>query len=70
MSGVRCLGATILTVLQDYLQTLLPKLLGANGNFEIIVFGVLMVLLLQYARQGRLAIRGAAVSQRAARPRS
>jgi branched-chain amino acid transport system permease protein len=46
------LGATILTVLQDYLQTLLPKLLGQNGNFEIIVFGVLMVLLLQYARQG------------------
>ncbi|GAB5098648.1 branched-chain amino acid ABC transporter ATP-binding protein/permease [Caballeronia sp. HLA56] len=46
------LGATILTVLQDYLQTLLPKLLGANGNFEVIVFGVLMVLLLQYARQG------------------
>ncbi|WP_375336551.1 branched-chain amino acid ABC transporter ATP-binding protein/permease [Caballeronia sp. EK] len=46
------LGATILTVLQDYLQTLLPKLLGANGNFEIIVFGVVMVLLLQYARQG------------------
>ncbi|WP_244826616.1 ATP-binding cassette domain-containing protein [Caballeronia sp. TF1N1] len=46
------LGATILTVLQDYLQTLLPKLIGANGNFEVIVFGVLMVLLLQYARQG------------------
>jgi branched-chain amino acid transport system permease protein len=46
------LGATILTVLQDYLQTLLPKLLGQNGNFEIIIFGVLMVLLLQHARQG------------------
>ena len=46
------LGAAILTVLQDYLQTLLPKLLGENGNFEIIVFGILMVLLLQYARQG------------------
>ncbi|MDR5821370.1 branched-chain amino acid ABC transporter ATP-binding protein/permease [Caballeronia sp. LZ043] len=46
------LGATILTVLQDYLQTWLPKLIGANGNFEIIVFGVVMVLLLQYARQG------------------
>jgi ABC-type branched-subunit amino acid transport system ATPase component/ABC-type branched-subunit amino acid transport system permease subunit len=46
------LGAAILTVLQDYLQTLLPMLLGENGNFEIIVFGVLMVLLLQYARQG------------------
>jgi branched-chain amino acid transport system permease protein len=46
------LGAAILTLLQDYLQTLLPKLLGENGNFEVIVFGILMVLLLQYARQG------------------
>ncbi|HEY4802591.1 MAG TPA: branched-chain amino acid ABC transporter ATP-binding protein/permease [Paraburkholderia sp.] len=46
------LGAAILTVLQDWLQSLLPKLLGENGNFEIIVFGVLMVLLLQYARRG------------------
>ncbi|RKP45647.1 ABC transporter permease subunit [Trinickia fusca] len=46
------LGAAILTVVQDYLQTLLPMLLGQSGNFEIIVFGVLMVLLLQYARQG------------------
>lgn len=27
-------------------------MIGANGNFEIIVFGVVMVLLLQYARQG------------------
>ncbi len=46
------LGAAILTVVQDYLQSLLPKLLGESGNFEIIVFGVLMVALLQYARQG------------------
>jgi branched-chain amino acid transport system permease protein len=60
------LGAAILTVLQDYLQTLLPKLLGSEGNFEIIVFGVLMVVLLQYARQG-VAVRREAVSARAAR---
>ncbi|GAB7526708.1 branched-chain amino acid ABC transporter ATP-binding protein/permease [Paraburkholderia sp. 2C] len=46
------LGAAILTVLQDYLQTLLPKLLGENGNFEEIVFGMLMVVLLQHARGG------------------
>ncbi|MFC0402480.1 ABC transporter permease subunit [Paraburkholderia rhizosphaerae] len=46
------LGAAILTLLQDYLQTLLPKLLGENGNFEVIVFGILMVVLLQYARGG------------------
>ncbi|WP_194712359.1 branched-chain amino acid ABC transporter ATP-binding protein/permease [Noviherbaspirillum soli] len=46
------LGATVLTVLKDQLQSLLPKLLGASGNFEVIVFGVLMVLLLQRAREG------------------
>ncbi|WP_374624415.1 ATP-binding cassette domain-containing protein [Pandoraea sp.] len=46
------LGAAILTVLKDYLQNILPMLLGANGNFETIVFGVLLVLLLQYARDG------------------
>ncbi|MDB5764970.1 MAG: ABC-type branched-chain amino acid transport system, ATPase component [Herminiimonas sp.] len=46
------LGATLLTLLKDQLQSLLPKLLGANGNFEIIVFGVMMVLLLQRARDG------------------
>ena len=46
------LGATVLTVLKDQLQSLLPRLLGANGNFEVIVFGVLMVLLLQRARDG------------------
>jgi branched-chain amino acid transport system permease protein len=46
------LGATILTLLKDQLQSILPRLLGANGNFEVIVFGVLMVLLLQRARDG------------------
>jgi ABC-type branched-subunit amino acid transport system ATPase component/ABC-type branched-subunit amino acid transport system permease subunit len=46
------LGAAILTVLQDWLQSLLPKLLGSSGNYEVIVFGVLMVLLLQFARDG------------------
>jgi branched-chain amino acid transport system permease protein len=45
-------GATLITVLKQYLQDLLPKLLGASGNFEIVVFGVLMVLLLQWSRDG------------------
>jgi branched-chain amino acid transport system permease protein len=45
-------GATIFTVLKDALQGMLPKLFGSSGNFEIIVFGVLMLLLLQYARDG------------------
>lgn len=46
------LGAALLTLLKDQLQTLLPKLMGSNGNYEIIVFGVLMVVLLQRARDG------------------
>jgi branched-chain amino acid transport system permease protein len=46
------LGAGLLTVVKDKLQDVLPKLFGSNGNFEIIVFGVLMVLILQYAREG------------------
>jgi len=45
-------GAGILTVLKQWLQDLLPKLLGQSGNFEMIVFGVLLVLLLQRAREG------------------
>jgi len=45
-------GAGILTILKQWLQDLLPKLLGQSGNFEMIVFGVLLVLLLQRARDG------------------
>ena len=46
------LGAAALTILKDQLQSWLPALIGSNGNFEIIVFGVLMVVLLQRARNG------------------
>ncbi|KAF3997289.1 branched-chain amino acid ABC transporter ATP-binding protein/permease [Glaciimonas immobilis] len=46
------LGSTLLTLLKDQLQSWLPKLLGSNGNFETIVFGLFMVLLLQRARDG------------------
>ncbi|RJF95994.1 ABC transporter permease subunit [Noviherbaspirillum saxi] len=45
-------GATLVTLLKDQLQFILPKLLGANGNFEIIVFGLMLVLILQNAREG------------------
>ena len=45
-------GAGAVKILEDQLQVLLPKLLGSSGNFEIIVFGVILVLVLQYARDG------------------
>jgi branched-chain amino acid transport system permease protein len=46
------LGAALLTVLKDVLQAVLPRLLGSNGNYEMIVFGAMMVALLQYAPNG------------------
>ncbi|MFC3107884.1 ATP-binding cassette domain-containing protein [Undibacterium arcticum] len=46
------LGSTLLTLLKDQLQSILPALLGSSGNYEIIVFGVLLVLLLQRAQEG------------------
>ncbi len=67
------LGVVILTVLQDWLQSLLLKRLGENGNFfEVIVFGVLMVLLLQYARNGvwPIIVRFLPRSRRAQAPQS
>ena len=45
-------GATLVTLLKAQLQDWLPLLLGRSGNFEIVVFGVLIVLLLQRTRDG------------------
>ncbi len=46
------LGAALVTLLNDRLQSLLPLLLHAQGSFETIVFGALLVLLLQFAPEG------------------
>ena len=46
------LGAGLVTVLNDKLQDLLPRLFGQAGNYETIVFGVLLVLILQVAPEG------------------
>jgi branched-chain amino acid transport system permease protein len=45
-------GSALLTIVKDWLQGILPGLLGQSGNFEIIVFGALMVLMLQRAPEG------------------
>jgi branched-chain amino acid transport system ATP-binding protein len=47
-------GASVLTLLQEWLKDLLPHLLGHNGNYEIIVFGLLVVLLLHRTSDGLL----------------
>lgn len=46
------LGAGILTLLKQWLQDWLPSLLGHTGNYEIIVFGILIVVLMQRAPAG------------------
>jgi branched-chain amino acid transport system permease protein len=39
-------------VLEDPWPAWLPTLRGASGNYEVIVFGILLVLVLKYARDG------------------
>ena len=46
------IGATLLTLLKEWLQDLLPRIVGQAGEFETIVLGILLVLLLQRARSG------------------
>ncbi|OWQ83520.1 branched-chain amino acid ABC transporter ATP-binding protein/permease [Roseateles terrae] len=45
-------GAGVFKIIEDQLKELLPRLLGSNGNFEIIVLGVVLVLMLKYAPKG------------------
>jgi len=45
-------GAGIVKLLEDQLQVLLPKLIGTSGNYELIVFGILIVLVLKYLPDG------------------
>jgi branched-chain amino acid transport system permease protein len=46
------LGAAVVKLTEDQLQVLLPKLIGSSGNFEGIVFGVVLVVVLKYAPEG------------------
>ncbi|MBC9072448.1 branched-chain amino acid ABC transporter ATP-binding protein/permease [Thauera sp. CAU 1555] len=45
-------GAGVITVLKQWLQDILPRLFGQSGNFEVIFFGLMMVLILHKARGG------------------
>src|SRR5699024_4525318 len=45
-------GSALILTLKDQLQDWLPKLFDTNANFELIVFGILMIFILQYAGNG------------------
>ena len=46
------LGASVILLLKDQIQNFAPRLLSSDANIELIVFGVLLILVLQYARDG------------------
>jgi branched-chain amino acid transport system permease protein len=45
-------GAGLVKLLDDWLQVALPALIGTSGSYEVIVFGVALVLVLKYLPDG------------------
>jgi branched-chain amino acid transport system permease protein len=45
-------GAGLVKLLDDWLQVALPALIGTSGSYEVIVFGVTLVLVLKYLPDG------------------
>jgi branched-chain amino acid transport system permease protein len=45
-------GAALVKLTEDQLQVLLPKLIGTAGSYEIIVFGIALVMVLKFAPEG------------------
>lgn len=45
-------GTSVVLIVKDQLQNVLPGLVGTSVNIELLVFGVLMILVLQHAREG------------------
>ncbi len=63
------LGSSVITVSNQWLRDWLPQIVGQAGNFETIVFGVLMIVILQRAPDG-LWPAGRARTARGARSRA
>ena len=51
-------GPVMTKLLEDELQVLLPKLLGTSGSYEVIVFGIVLVLVLKYLPDGVWSLVG------------
>lgn len=45
-------GALLTKLLEDQLQVLLPQWLGTSGSYEVIVFGIVLVLMLKFLPDG------------------
>ncbi len=44
------IGSTVITITKEYLTYFLPHLIGQQGNYETIIFGIVVILLLQFNR--------------------
>lgn len=49
-------GSLLTKLLEDYLQVLLPRLIGTSGSYELIVFGIVLVLMLKFLPEGLWAM--------------
>lgn len=45
-------GSTLILTMKDHIQDIVPQLLNTSANFEMVVFGILMVFILHHAREG------------------
>ncbi|PKO68181.1 MAG: metal-dependent hydrolase [Betaproteobacteria bacterium HGW-Betaproteobacteria-16] len=51
-------GAGLIRLLEDQLQVLLPRLIGTSGSYEVIVFGIALVMVLKYLPDGLWSLVG------------
>jgi branched-chain amino acid transport system permease protein len=58
------LGAGLVGIIKDQLQDYLPRLIGMAGNFETIAFGLILILILQTAREGLWPLLAGLVTRR------
>lgn len=43
-------GSAVITITKEYLTYFLPHLIGQQGNYETVIFGIVVILLLQFNR--------------------
>ena len=51
-------GALFTKIMEDQLQVLLPQLIGTSGSYEVIVFGIVLVLVLKHLPDGTWSLVG------------
>ncbi len=66
--GGAVVGAGIVTLLKTWLQDLLPRLIGSAGQFEVIVFGALIVVLIHHASSGVMPRLAPLIKRRSSLP--